>query len=108
MGRFLVAAGVRLGAVGFNQHEPRGILEILDKVKSGDPGLFDRGGRVFNTGGPECLDEIRLDMDMHMDDEHGASSFMAHCAMEGGFVSLSRILSIIKFVKNLQIGKNSI
>jgi hypothetical protein len=58
-------------AVDFDQDETRGIIGLLDDIKTGDAGLAHALAGIRETRGGEGLDTPGLYVDVDMDDKHG-------------------------------------
>lgn len=70
MGRFLVGGGCSGIPVDLHKNESHWIVCLLNDVEAGDPRLADAPAGVFDGGGFEGLDVVRLYMDMDVGDKH--------------------------------------
>jgi hypothetical protein len=74
--RGLLVRGGGVGrAVDLDEDETRGIVGLLDDVKTGDAGFAHTLAGVRETRGGEGLDASGSDVDVDMNDEHGVSGF---------------------------------
>jgi peroxiredoxin len=73
----LVGRGSGGVAIGFDQHEARRIVALLENIETRDAGFLETGACVRDGGGFEGFDLVRLHADMDMDDEHGERSWRA-------------------------------
>ena len=58
-------------AVGFDEHEARGIVGLLDDIEARDAGLADARTGVGERGGLEGVDALGFHVNEDMDDVHG-------------------------------------
>ena len=72
MGGFLVLSGSVRVAVNLDQDEPGRLIELLDDVEPGDARFLDARAGVGEGGRAKRLDALGLDLDLDVDDEHGA------------------------------------
>lgn len=63
---FLVCDGGSVRAVGFDEHEARGIVGLLHDIEGGDAGFLHAGAGAGERGGFEGFDAVGFDAD----DEH--------------------------------------
>jgi len=70
MGGFLVRGGRGGSAIGFDEHEARWIVLLLDNVEPGDAGFAERLPGVFQARGREGLGAAGFYVNQDMNDEH--------------------------------------
>ena len=67
----LVRRGGGGRAVGFNEDETRGIIGLLDDIKTGDAGFAHALAGIREARGGEGPDAFGFYVNVDMDDEHG-------------------------------------
>ena len=65
---FLMRGRRLRGAIGFHQHEARGVILLLDAIEARDARLPDALPRVGEAGLLEGLDILRFHMNMDVND----------------------------------------
>ena len=63
---FLVLSGVIRCTISLNQHKTRGVILLLDDIKSGDAWLLYAAASIFKGGGPKSFHLFRLNMGENM------------------------------------------
>ena len=58
-------------AIDFNEDEPRDVILLLHDIKAQDAWFLDAFARIRQRGRLECLDTLRFDADMDMNNKHG-------------------------------------
>ena len=58
-------------AVRFNEHEPRGIIDLLHDIKAGDAGFANARLSIVERGSFEVIDAFGLHLNVDVNNEHG-------------------------------------
>ena len=67
-----LVSGGRIGVtIGLNKDEPRRIVLLLNDVEAPNARFLHAFPRVGETGLLKCLNTLRFDVDMDVDNEHG-------------------------------------
>jgi hypothetical protein len=59
------------GAIRFNKNETCWVVLLLTDIKTGDPRLLHAGLGIGERGGFKGVDELGLNLDVDVNDEHG-------------------------------------
>src|SRR5579883_2679214 len=86
MARFFVLRRRFRVAVRFHQQETRRVILLLQNIEARDARFADACLRVGQRRFLECLDELSLHMDLHLDNEHGFS-FVFRCRMPSRYAA---------------------
>ncbi len=64
----LVEGGSIVRAIGFDQHEARGVIELLDDIKAGNAGFENAIPRVLQGGFVKGFNAFGLNVNVNMND----------------------------------------
>ena len=70
MRRFLVQGRVIRSAIDFDQYKACRVILLSNDIKPGNTGLLHAVTSIFECGGAEGLNQVRLNLDKNMDYEH--------------------------------------